>query len=725
MIRKTSSSVFLLIVFSFCLIFLSTCKKDPTSPSENEPQTTVTIGSDGGTLETADFSLQVPAGSFQNEATLSLSISTDASIFGDNSASQTFIIDGLPDEFEKPLRLAMKYNGELSDSSYIAVGKMSYDYFSADSSVVYHFISIKDSSGFLVGSLKGNPGNSANKLANITDDIVNPWTWFIGATGQKEYKTDHFNFKYPSIYGSATIQTLGNQFEETLTKLSGEFNFKFPDWWWQLDVILNDNRYGHTWGKDNKGYAIINVAESLLTQSQSVNNQINISKVLMSLAMLNNNDEAIGAVVFGHWIGLTIYTYISNYINITEPHYPAELGGNELIPFGGLNTDNPWNTDGELKRPGGMQSWIKYMVQTEKIAKTKIVDYICLYSTCSENELLANFINAVSGFIADWWPDYFEKLIKGEIYNINGSVFLNTENLGGTWDINSNNDTEKGFTKEYPDLSTKRFIVNLNHSDIDESASLYLDATGNSGNDGIATLVFGVNNSNNFEHLVTVKNSASGLPKKLKEYYDSGIRKFLVVVVNSTHNATDYLGSTDIELKISVDEKIQYTRCDIDANIVFNLHKTDQPSTGGNPEITDISLSTSTFGKCEGGFIGDIFTGTYYSDAYTDISSTLTIELSADRKTVKRFDLTMINTDIGTYYYGTTTKTITGTNISLEKNFLGNLVMDDNGENTCTYILSADYISHKEFDSGRIVDIVTTSWTCDENSYIEIIFRNN
>lgn len=113
------------------------------------------------------------------------------------------------------------------------------------------------------------------------------------------------------------------------------------------------------------------------------------------------------------------------------------------------------------------------------------------------------------------------------------------------------------------------FNFNLNYSDIDESAKLYIDATGNK---GIAVVVFGVNSSYNLEHLVTGKDGSVTIPT-LKGYYDSGIKQFLVVVVNSTHNGTDYLGNTDIELKMEVIiEENDYNYCSFQIFTVYDIN---------------------------------------------------------------------------------------------------------------------------------------------------------
>ncbi len=63
------------------VLTFTTCKEDtPTEPEGSNGGNdllSITIGMSGGELKTEEFSLIVPAGSFLNETTLSLSVSDD------------------------------------------------------------------------------------------------------------------------------------------------------------------------------------------------------------------------------------------------------------------------------------------------------------------------------------------------------------------------------------------------------------------------------------------------------------------------------------------------------------------------------------------------------------------------------------------------------------------------------------------------------------------------
>jgi len=602
MTHKTSLNVFVIFLFFLCVSFLNTCKKDPTSPGENEPESKVIIGTEGGMLETADFSLQVPPGSFQNETTLSLSVSNETSAFGENSVSQSYLVEGIPDEFDKPLRIAIKYNGELSDSSYIAIGKMAHDIISGDSSVVYQFLSVKDSNGFLVSGLVSNTDVNINKSGKNKIFPTDPWTWIVAATGQLTVKTDHFKITFPNIHHPGDVQELANIMEEIRSNVIDDFgftyylstnlNWEYSNWTWPIEVNIKD-----TYNKifDSSGFTpLINVDGIVLGELEDYKIKALICEVLLELAIDTYFEEGFD----DNWFTTAILKWLTDYFgNKTPDNFLI----NPLAPFKGMQSNVQRGYD-HSSHAYGMISFIKYLINTENLKILEKVFDANEYGYYPTRAIL----NTVNGLVADWWPDFFEKLVSGQIYNINSSVFLNTEDLGGSWNITSDDGSETLLTG-YQDLSAERFIVNLSNSSFDEDANLYLDATGNSGYDGIATLVFGVNNNGNLQHLVTAKNGPAGIPG-LKNYYDNGTRQFLVVVVNSMHNGTDYLGNSNIELKMEVKvEEKEYNYCSVSVRTNYDIYD-DGTLWGEN----DFSADRTIDHGYNGNMVDGVFTGTPY-----------------------------------------------------------------------------------------------------------------
>ena len=119
------------------------------------------------------------------------------------------------------------------------------------------------------------------------------------------------------------------------------------------------------------------------------------------------------------------------------------------------------------------------------------------------------------------------------------------------------------------------------------------------------------------QHLVTAKNSPAEIPN-LKEYYDGGIEKFLIVVVNSQHNGTDYLGSTYIELKIEVKQE-NFNRCSVQYSIKHDMHRVKIDYDDAQYESDLIGRwYMSTLWNYNGDFIDNIFTGNIHPTTIFD-----------------------------------------------------------------------------------------------------------
>jgi len=756
MSRKILFSVFLIFLFSLSLFFLSTCKKDPISSAPLTAVATNQIGPDGGKLETADFSLEVPTGSFTDETTLNLYISSDPSSFGDNGVSQSFLVEGIPDVFDKPIGLAIKYSGELGDSSYIAIGETADDFFTGDSSVVHRFISIKDSAGFLVGKIKPRIKSDLNIgiMKSRDFDLVGNIFQAITKYGAVTTNNEHFEISYPkTLYSEGIVEEFGDLLEELHDKIKNEFDLNFyfkdeewcnsrnvshPCWIWPVPINIKnvENKIigGLNKSKDpiTRYGPYINIDGTLLGSSHDSEARILLGKDLFALRMLTMKYDT---YFYNErkWLAWATYEWLEGFFgNDTDPQIPTNFEGNELSPFNGLQFGNfIGDSYGQ-----GMTSMIKYLVDKKILALNKIGD---IFNTIHEQNIhpVTALLSSVNALVADWWPDYIENLIDGKIYNIDSSVFLNSNFIYGTWPINNEDDNIKIFSASdegivpYPDLSAKMFIVNLNYSGIDESASLYLDSyrSNAANNDGIATLVFGVNSSNTLQHLTTAKNSATVLPKKLKEYFDEDIRQFLVVVVNSTHNGTDYLGITDVELILEVkeEEPTLYTTCEVEVNYRGQLHyvtEYDSPNLADSDETYWTNWGFTFPANSSGSFMGNTFTYEYNrvedSNNTRDIHFTLTI--SEDKSEIINIDY--IDNSISGGNAGKSSASYIHNLVSIPFEKM------DASNNEATYYIGEEQtcnsITYVKFDyENEIFDVLTNTRDlvdrdCDENSFIRV-----
>jgi len=141
-----------LFIVVLLLISISGCSDDPSSPAEEEetPKTGATIGINGGTVGTDDISIIIPAGAFTEDQHISISEIQDDSTFGEHKVTSLLQIEGLTNEFKKPIKIKMKYSGELYGENFLTIGDYFYDPKTRDTSVTYGLFPAIDSSAFLI-----------------------------------------------------------------------------------------------------------------------------------------------------------------------------------------------------------------------------------------------------------------------------------------------------------------------------------------------------------------------------------------------------------------------------------------------------------------------------------------------------------------------------------------------------------------------------------------------
>ena len=147
------------------------------------------IGPQGGTLGSADIAITVAAGVLTTPTTLTLVRDTvRADPTPENTATASFLVDGLPSDRATPMRVRLKTNKTLQGTTAIAIHRPVVQY--ADSTTVamgMNLVAATDSSGYLVAtvSLKGRPTSwggtglpmsrsTLGRLASATSASVDP-----------------------------------------------------------------------------------------------------------------------------------------------------------------------------------------------------------------------------------------------------------------------------------------------------------------------------------------------------------------------------------------------------------------------------------------------------------------------------------------------------------------------------------------------------------------------
>ena len=612
------------VIFIVMLFAISGCKDDPTSPEEkidDKPITTVTIGPGGGTVGTEDVSIIIPAGAFSADHELAIIEVADDGAFGENSVSKPYKITGLPNDYTKPIKIKMKYIGQLEGESYIAVGRNITDNFSSDSSIVYSLQDVKDSSGFLISELPHAVNGSLEKHGSTSDKISDKHIEAI--TKYAVAITNNFIIDYP-LFLDPEIDKIMKIVEDVIKLIKVELKIPSYRIFVNRTILIGIMYESVTYSPDFLPYS---------------NQHFNISAHAVSNNEFNDIKVLFGRALFGYeldegFLGPWLYNAFSKYLEgllIDDPgfKYPYGFEQYHMAPFNGMQISNEGDALEVIKKNAahgiGMSSVIKYLVDSPHFEKTsigKMYKYIYENTDVNTTTVLLNNIDAP---VTDWLPDFFKEYVSGNIYSQPIDKFLS--NANDSWDINSVEDTLKEFKssnfliRKYQDLSAKMFKINLNYEPLDTtSRMLFSMSWAGADLDGLSMVMFGIKGGEQ-EYLGTADAQDFEIPN-LKSYYKDGMKQFLVVLVNSNITKYDYLGESDIDLKVQLKKpKLDFTKCEVSIKVLTDISYENMDLEGNwSTTTTKASFRVASVFDAIGSFTGNTFTGSYTHYTEGDLS---------------------------------------------------------------------------------------------------------
>lgn len=742
--KLRSFKLLIIPTISLLLLFIFSCKKDPIGPIiVDTPLVTETIGPDGGTIGTADVSIDIPAGAFNVDNDINISEVTDYSAFGDNSVSKQYKLSGIPNDNNKSIKINIKYTGELNNESFIALGYMQHDLVEGDSTIAYSLNTAIDSSGYLVCELPKNSNNA--KLGKVGSSLYEPKNIvldiFISAITDYDFgRTDHFILQYPFDVGNS-IATIGTIFEDVfkiVTKDLGIF-YNEEQLPWYIEVYDNGEEFFYA-NRQNQ-----NIKPTFgVHRGSIIDNEFNKIKISAGKHMIEDEVETLysGVNKSSYWLDQAV-RYWSEELFTDDANYknPPNFLNYAMEPFNSMELID--NVD-LYKHSIGMSSVIKYLTDSEKFGVAGVGKMYQLISNNKNILPVSALLKTMDDLTPDWWPDFFKEYISGNIYNVPFSYFQG--NLSGNWSIAGITDTIKVFQANdpqighYVDLSAKMFEVTLPNTNIfEEEDNLLFRMDTPSGLHDLALVVFGV--KNNIPTYLGTANARDFVVPNLKQYWDDGTKQFLVVLVNSRETSSDYLGYTDINLTVSFKKQKIYNRLLIDYRILNNRHN----------EQTGISGTTTTWESTgdhqrdeaifEGSLIEDTFTGsstvvedTPTSSRITNYSATVTF--NTDKTKIESFAMTSVKKDEWWHTTGDhndvldVVKRIGGGNLekAIYPGSEGTNIFRAVGESTCNYISLVDYshnwdtswTSDHGFHYSTNSNAIYTGHSCDDDSFIRI-----
>ncbi len=635
---RASTTRALMVILLLTAVVISSflgCSSDPSSPGDSHNPTgelllTETIGPDGGTLETENLTIEISPGTVSADSEIALyKLATEAP-FGDNSVSGSFKITGLPASFGQPIRFALKYSGLLTNDSYIAIGTNTPGNISDEPSLSYALFAAADSSGYLVGEVPA-PGNGGLAELSLGLDKSRDDTLDISFSALTDYKwryITNFSINYPAVL-EPRIAGLGENFQDALHVVHDDLGISFRPgtFGYMLTVIIQDtpvqlNNY-HEFLSLNLSWEAVSSQELDVMAAG-----LGILTAEQFMAYLPSTVSS-----YSLWLDVAIRSWVEELLT-DDPSFvfPAQFPAQFMAPFKGMHAGaGVERLSQQAKNHGiGMSSVFKYLVE-EKIDETGIGQL--LQTISDDTEQTDALLQTVGVPASDWWPDFFKQYVSGMIYNRTLSDFK--QKTTAEWSITGAADTLHVFSSNealigpYPDLSAKMFMINLDYAGLAETQNLNLSLSSISGTVNQAMVVFGIQDNEQLEWLGTARNQDFLVPQ-LRNYYDTGMGKFLIVVVNSAIISNDYFGSLAIDLKVEVtprDESIlESTTCRVTLGVMGDMRT---EFTDGHVEYETRAFSFVSM-NAVGIFSGNTFHGSYEVEGNNE-SITVTLNDALDR----------------------------------------------------------------------------------------------
>ncbi len=467
----------LLLILSNCdiinLIIESGDEDDDTTINST------TIDTDGGVINADGLTFTIPAGAFSQAVNIDIYLSsvTDDSI--DNIATKVYKIDGIPDEYSKPIDVSIKHNGNISEQSYLIVQEESY---------IPSLNSINANNIFFDATVIGDsiksqiPAMTASlaKVASI-DDIRDDSVWKIYAVDKKKNHTtsgNHFNIIYTSsVYAShndeeTDVIALGQYLEDAYTKISG-LGFSYARRTkWPIDVYiadLADNIDGYhcpsRWGL-NSSFLEINRKH---LSKQTPMKTTSIHEFFHFVQYLYDDRFFITRATFTaphHWFNEACAVWSEELV--TNSQYISEAKGPDTVkfPFNGLQAGSEVNAS---DHGYGMSAFVKYIVK--KYSQNVLVN---IYDKLYAGKHVVDAINQnTNDMLFIDYNLFLQQYAHGQLYpDVGLPVFAEVDNLDGTFEIKSDTDKLKTFSEKYRELSGKIYLVKLDNPNFKDDTSL-------------------------------------------------------------------------------------------------------------------------------------------------------------------------------------------------------------------------------------------------------------
>jgi len=522
---------------------LAGCGDDATSPdpppSDPPPLATAAIGAAGGELVHEEVRVDVPAGAFAEEVTLSLH-ATD--LDPEETGASTFRIDGIPARYDAPLELRFpsgppREAGE--DTTWVLIGgevRIS----GGDAPTKVHLTRMPlalDGDALLLsipspddadddGGRRGDPPPVSLHvaIADGTRSALSP--------------EGHFRMTWRSgRVDPADVAVLAQALDAAHQRYL-DLGFSYDRRTrWPVDVTilpLGESAFGYygssVWGDD---WGAIEINQRNLDQHDEIIATAAHEFFHLVQALYDPRWAYTQAKFAPAHLWLDEATAVwSEAIALDDADYVSPVrSGQELAPFRGAV---PGSGVDAGEHGYGMSSLARYLIETfgdDVFAR--------VYEGIRGERSAMGSIDLETDPIVTWWDDFIRAYVEGDLYRLSPALLLG--DAAASHAITAPDDDTWTVTHAYPDLSARVFQLNLQDDTIPAGSELHLDV------DGDFTDVAAYVRTGGTFTPVAVGGTSAIVPD-----LDGDSAQLLILVTNA-RAIPDFTGSTSIMLTASLE----------------------------------------------------------------------------------------------------------------------------------------------------------------------------
>lgn len=524
----------------------------------------ITIGSEGGTIETDGIKLVIPSDALNESAELQLGVDINADIF-DNKLSNIYRIDGLPNIIHKPIKVYLQLNNIPSDTVSLGIGSHFVDLISQDQFISFDTQTAYDSSGYLLSELEPSLETNLSKSLNSNRNKSIQYFVALISPGKVKSSDGNFRLKFPKSL-KEFIPDIDDQLVDAINEytnlgFSRKENGIDNNPYWPLKVkIENKNTLKYVMIEYVNGKPEIIINRKYVVNEELENLNYHLGKSIYFCFVLQDYSKYDAFNNYHFWLHYSLFTWLGHMFTNEIDHIPPSFKLLKNLKHGykhifyGLHYEWPFsNIKGAIEHGVSLSPLIQYFAKNAKYSNS-IVSKI--YNNL---ELKVPALNAIIKSIDEeeniWWEHFLTRYISGKVYNVMANNFYDGILDSYSMDINDENSFENTFSLDYENLSANIYRININNTEFnnDKRFRFTLKEFGTNASN-VNVSIWGINDKN-------LEFIAGGYDVVLQENINTLLQKkyaAILLCVSNSYAESPFNEKVKINLNVTLYEQEKY-----------------------------------------------------------------------------------------------------------------------------------------------------------------------